>query len=239
MGQVAYAAVDQIEEMDDSAFEGEATREDRDDAVPPQSDLDECSLVKRLRKGDEAVFSLLVERHHASLVRLAMCHVPDRSIAEEVVQDTWVALLEGLDRFEGRSSLKTWIFTILANRAKTRAGRERRQLPVSTLAGDDEPEVPLDRFLPPDDPHRPLGWAAPPRAWPEERLLSGEVVERVREAIAQLPPAQQAVIGLRDVEGLSAEEVVAALNISAGNERVLLHRARSRVRRALEEYFDQ
>ena len=166
-------------------------------------------------------------------------YVRDHAVAEEVAQETWLAVLEGIGGFEGRSSLKTWIFRILSNRAKTRGERERRQLPISALAGDDEPEVPLDRFLPPDDPHRPLGWAVPPRAWPEERLLSRETVERVREAIAKLPPAQQTVLGLRDVEGLSAEEVTAALDISAGNERVLLHRARSRVRRELEEYFDQ
>jgi RNA polymerase sigma-70 factor, ECF subfamily len=203
-----------------------------------RSAADDRAVVVALCNGDEGVFEGLVERYHRSLVRVALMYVADRAIAEEVAQETWIAVLEGIERFEGRSSLKTWILTIVANRAKTRAGRERRALPISALAGDDEPEVPLDRFLSPDDPHRPLGWAAPPRAWPEERLLSGEVVAHVREAIAQLPPAQQAVIGLRDVEGLSAEEVVAALDISAGNERVLLHRARSRVRRALEEYFD-
>jgi RNA polymerase sigma-70 factor (ECF subfamily) len=203
-----------------------------------RSRADDRAVVAALCNGDERVFEGLVERYHRSLVRIALTYVHDGATAEDVAQETWIAVLEGIERFEGRSSLKTWIFTILANRAKSRGGRERRQLPISALAGDDEPEVPLDRFLPPDDPHRPLGWAAPPRAWPEERLLSGEVVERVREAIAQLPTAQQAVIGLRDVEGLSPEEVVAALDISAGNERVLLHRARSRVRRALEEYFD-
>jgi RNA polymerase sigma-70 factor, ECF subfamily len=108
---------------------------------------------------------------------------------------------------------------------------------ISALAGRDEPEVPLERFLPPDDPRRPLGWAAPPRAWPEERVINGETVRRVRDAIAQLPPAQRAVIGLRDIEGLSAAEVATALDISAANERVILHRARSRLRRELEEYF--
>src|SRR5262249_27732753 len=150
-------------------------------------------------------------------------------------QETWVAVLEGLERFERRSSLKTWIFRILANRAKTRGRRERRQVPISALAGEEEPEVPLERFLPADDPRRPFAWAIPPRAWPEERLLARETVGCVRGAIAQLAPAQQAVLGLRDVEGLSAEEVATALDISPGNERVLLHRARSRVRRALEE----
>jgi RNA polymerase sigma-70 factor (ECF subfamily) len=204
-----------------------------------RSATDDRTVVAALRGGDERAFEALVERYHRSLVRIALMYVRDRAIAEEVAQETWLAVLEGIERFEGRSSLKTWIFRILTNRAKTRGERERRQLPISALAGDDEPEVPLERFLGPDDPHRPLGWAVPPRAWPEERLLMSETVGRVRDAIAQLPPAQQAVIGLRDVEGLSADEVAKALDISAGNERVLLHRARSRVRRELEEYFDQ
>ncbi len=164
-------------------------------------------------------------------------YVGDRAVAEEVAQETWLAVLEGVDRFEGRSSLKTWIFRILSNRAKTRGERERRQLPVSALAGEQEPEVALDRFLPPDHPERPLGWAAPPRAWPEERLLGRETADVLRRAIAELPAAQQAVIGLRDVEGFAPEEVADALQISAGNERVLLHRARSHVRGALEEYL--
>jgi RNA polymerase sigma-70 factor, ECF subfamily len=197
------------------------------------------TVVASLCSGDERAFQVIVARYHRALVRIAMTYVRDRAVAEEVAQETWVAVLEGIGRFEGRSSLKTWIFRILTNRAKTRGGHERRQLPISALTQDDELEVPLDRFLPPDDPHRPLGWAVPPRGWPEERLLSREAVERMRDAIALLPQAQQAVIGLRDVEGFSAEEAAAALEISAGNERVLLHRARSGVRRALEEYFDQ
>ncbi len=195
--------------------------------------------MERLRAGDEAAFEELVERYQGSLVRIAMMYVGDRTVAEEVAQETWLAVLEGLDRFEGRSSLKTWIFRILSNRAKTRGERERRQLPVSALAGDQEPEVALDRFLPPDHPERPLGWASPPRAWPEERLLGRETADALRRAIAELPPAQQAVIGLRDVEGLAPEEVADALQISAGNERVLLHRARSHVRGALEEYLER
>ncbi len=207
--------------------------------APGRSAVDDVAVVAALRDGDERAFDALVDRYHRALVQIALVHVRDRTVAEEVAQETWLAVLEGIERFEGRSSLKTWIFRILTNRAKTRAQREGRQLPISALAGEGEPEVPLDRFLPPDDPHRPLGWAAPPRAWPEERVLRRETVERVRDAIAQLPLAQQAVIGLRDVEGFSADEVAAALDISAGNERVLLHRARSRVRRELEEYFDQ
>jgi len=202
-------------------------------------DAHDEALLKQLRAGDEAAFEELVERYHGSLVRVAMMYVGDLAVAEEVAQETWLAVLEGIDRFEGRSSLKTWIFRILANRAKTRGERERRQLPVSALSGEQEPEVALDRFLPPDHPERPLGWAAPPRAWPEERLLGRETAAELRRAIAELPAAQQAVIGLRDVEGLAPEEVAEALQISAGNERVLLHRARSHVRGALEEYLER
>jgi RNA polymerase sigma-70 factor, ECF subfamily len=195
------------------------------------------ALLAALREGDERAFEALVMRYHRTLVRVALMYVRDRAIAEEIAQETWLAVLQGIERFEARSSLMTWIFRILTNRAKTRGQREQRVVPISTLAGEHEPEVPLERFLAPDDPHRPWGWAVPPRAWPEERLLSRETVECVREAIAKLPPAQQAVIGLRDVDGLSADEVAAALEISSANERVLLHRARSRVRSELEEYF--
>ncbi len=206
--------------------------------APAEAVADDRALIEALRRGDERAFESLVERYHGSLIRIALMYVRDRAVAEEVAQETWLVVLQGIDRFERRSSLKTWIFHILANRAKSRGAREGRQVPVSAIAGDDDPEVPLDRFLPPDDPRRPLGWAAPPRAWPEERLLARETVARIRAAIAQLPPAQQSVIGLRDVEGHSAKEVAAALGISAANERVLLHRARSRLRRELEEYFE-
>jgi RNA polymerase sigma-70 factor (ECF subfamily) len=178
------------------------------------------ALIVALRGGEERAFEVLVERYHVSLVRVALRYVQDNSVAEEVAQDTWLTVLNGIDRFEARSSLKSWIFAILINRAKTRGEREGRSVPISALIADDEPEVPLDRFLPPDDPHQPLAWAAPLRAWPEERLL------------------QQAVLGLRDVEGWSTEEIAAALKISAGNARVLLHRARSRLRLALEEYYE-
>jgi RNA polymerase sigma-70 factor (ECF subfamily) len=199
---------------------------------------DDSALLAALREGDEPAFEALVRRYHGPLIKIALMYVRDRVVAEEVVQETWLAALEGIGRFEGRSSLKTWLFRIATNRAKTRGVREGRQVAISALAGPDEPEVPLERFLPPDDARRPLGWAAPPRAWPEEQLISGETVQHVRDAIAKLPPAQRAVVGLRDIEGLSAEEVAMALDISAGNERVILHRARSRLRRDLEEYFD-
>jgi RNA polymerase sigma-70 factor (ECF subfamily) len=198
---------------------------------------DDAAVVEALRDGDEQAFAALIDLYHGSLVRVASMYVQDRQTAEEVAQETWLAVFEGIERFEGRASLKTWIFKILTNRAKTRAERDGRQVPISSLAGGDEPEVDPDRFLPPDHPSTPLAWAAPPRAWPEDRLLAAETVEVVREAIGDLPHAQKLVIGLRDAEGWSPEDVCRALEISDGNQRVLLHRARSHVRRALEDYM--
>jgi RNA polymerase sigma-70 factor (ECF subfamily) len=198
--------------------------------------------VRRLRAGDEAAFEELVRRHHAAMVRVASMYVRDRAVVEEVVQETWLAALAGLDRFEERSSLKTWLFRILANRARARAVREARSVPFSALAAAeaeaDQPAVDPDRFL---DPDGPSPWASPPADWrrlPEERLLARETLSRVVEAIESLPPAQREVIRLRDVEGWSAAEVAGALEISDGNQRVLLHRARAKVRAALEDYLE-
>ena len=207
----------------------------REAGAPP---ADEAALVERLRAGDETAFEELIDRYGASMLRVAHMYVRDRAAAEEVVQETWLAVLNGIDRFEGRSSLKTWIFRILSNRAKTRGEREGRSLPFSALSAEaGEPSVDPDRFLGPEDA-QPGAWAAPPRAWPEEQLLASETLDVVRMAIEALPDAQREVIRLRDVEGWSPEEVAAALEISDGNQRVLLHRARSKVRAALEEYFD-
>jgi RNA polymerase sigma-70 factor (ECF subfamily) len=207
-------------------------------------DEDERALVAALRRGEEAAFVELVDRHGPSLLRLSRTFVRDRAAAEEVVQETWLAVLNGIDRFEGRSSLKTWIFQILSNRAKTRAVRERRSAPFSALAGDacdDEAAVDADRFR--EEGHRWAGhWAAAPSDWtaqPEERLLGSETLARVHAAIATLPPRQARVLVLRDVEGWSPEEVCAALEISDGNQRILLHRARSKVRAAVERYLTE
>jgi RNA polymerase sigma-70 factor (ECF subfamily) len=159
--------------------------------------------------------------------------VPSRAVAEEVVQETWLAVLTGIERFEGRSSLKTWLFRILANKAKTRGQRETRTLPFSSFAADgdeDRTAVPVERFA------RGGAWATPPRGVPEERLLAAETRGRVEEAIAALPPNQRSVITLRDVEGLPAEEACNVLGLSETNQRVLLHRARAKVRAALERY---
>ena len=242
MEQVAYAGINQIEEISASVFIGEGTPENQDDAVPTQADLDERSLVERLRNGDEAAFALLVDQHHASLIRLAMCHVHDRSIAEEVVQDTWMGLLEGLARFEGRSSLKTWLYRILLNKAKDRGVREHRSVPLSAGPGDHEADdlaVDPSRFL--KSGSRTGDWADAPEFWdahtPERLLLSKESGAYLEKAIAGLPPAQRQVLVLHDIEGLRSPEICKILGVSQTNAYVLLHRARSRVRASLERHL--
>jgi RNA polymerase sigma-70 factor, ECF subfamily len=199
---------------------------------------DERRLVEALRRGDEAAFEQLVRMYHASLLRVARLYVSSRSVAEEVVQETWVGVLNGIARFEGRSSLKTWIFRILTNTAKTRGIREGRSLPFSSLQGDDAsgPTVDPERFRRPGDPIEPGAWAAPPVPLPEQALLADETLRIVEAAIEALPPAQRAVITLRDIEGWSSDEVRNALELTETNQRVLLHRARAKVRSALEEY---
>jgi RNA polymerase sigma-70 factor, ECF subfamily len=202
---------------------------------------DDHELVQRLREGDEMAFAELIDRYGAMMLHVAQMYVRDRATAEEVVQETWLAVLNGIDRFEERSSLKTWLFRILTNRAKTRGQRDGRMVPFSALAGADleadEPSVDPDRFLGPDSPH-PGAWAAPPVPWPEERLLERETLIVIEMAIDDLPEAQRDVILLRDVDGWTPMEVSDVLGITDGNQRVLLHRARSKVRAALERYMD-
>jgi RNA polymerase sigma-70 factor (ECF subfamily) len=199
-------------------------------------------LLAALRAGDEQAFATLVTRHHASLKRVARAYVSTDAVAEEVVQETWLAAIAGLDRFEQRASIKTWLFHILANKAKTRGTRERRSVPFASLAraDDHDPAVAPERFQRDGDAW-PGHWATPPRPWenPERRLASLEARAVLRAAIGALPATQQAVLTLRDVEGLEAEEVCALLNVSAGNQRVILHRARARVRNELERYFEE
>lgn len=207
---------------------------------------DELQLVRALRAGDEAAFARLVRSYHGSLLRVARIYVPSAAVAEEVVQETWIAVLNGIDRFEGRSSLRTWIYRILANTAKTRAVREGRTIPFSSLrnpGGVPEAAVDADRFRDADDPEWPGHWAAgaAPADWaalPEERLLAAETRAVAAAAIERLPASQRTVISLRDVEGWSSEEVRNVLELSEVNQRVLLHRARSKVRQALEDYFE-
>jgi RNA polymerase sigma-70 factor (ECF subfamily) len=205
-----------------------------------QQDL---ALVAALRGGDETAFMMLVERYQPAMLRIARMYVSTHAVAEDVVQDAWVGVLKGLDGFEGRSSLRTWIFRILVNTAKTRGQREARSLPFSSVWAADpegEPSVDPDRFLPLSHPSSPGAWAEPPVGWestPEERLLSKEALAVVSRAIEALPPKQREVIRLRDVLGWPSSDVRNALDISETNQRVLLHRARAKVRRALESYL--
>jgi RNA polymerase sigma-70 factor, ECF subfamily len=201
----------------------------------------EVELLARLRAGDERAFEALIDRYHSTMLAVARSYVRTRAIAEEVVQDAWVGVLKGLDRFEGRSSLKTWILRIVVNTAMTRGVREARSVPFSSLAAEgEEVAVDPDRFRGPDDAF-PGHWNGYPGDWrslPEETLLGRETLEVVKRTIEGLPVAQQRVITLRDIMGLSGDEACAALELSPGNQRVLLHRARSRVRAELERHFD-
>jgi len=194
-------------------------------------------LVEALRRGEEAAFSVLLDRYYPAMMRVALAYVHSHAVAEEVVQETWLGLLQGLTRFAFHSSLQTWIFRILTNRAKTRGQRESRYVPLDSLGDDDLPEVSRGRFDVVD--HH---WVTPPRSWagsPEETTLAQETHVSIRRTITTLPLNQRAVITLRDMEGWTADEVCHVLELSAANQRVLLHRARSTVRRALEEYFAQ
>ena len=213
-----------------------------DDApIASPATREEVALVEALRLGDEKAFAALIDMYHSSLLRLAMSYVATREQAEDAVQETWLGVLNGIDKFEGRSSLKTWIFRILVNRAKTKGVRERRSVPFCSLKGDGdehEPSVDPGRFQ--DGTPAAGFWSAPPESWtgiPEDRLLSGETREIVDEAIGALPDQQRAVITLRDIKGFTAQEACDLLGVTEANQRVLLHRARSKVRARLEEYL--
>lgn len=204
----------------------------------------DSDLVEALRRGDEGVYASLVEELTPALTRLAMAHLPSRAVAEEVVQDTWVGVIQGIDRFQGRSALRTWIFQILLNTARTRGKREKRVLPFASFRrggeeGRDEAAVDADRF------HGHGGdfhgaWARPPAEWsePDIKLAGDAARQALLEAIAALPPRQREIITLRDVQGYSAVEARNALGVEETNQRVLLHRARSKVRARLEEFFE-
>lgn len=200
---------------------------------PPAVDLpqeDDTEILARLRAGDEAAFATLVDRHHAAMVRLARAYVPTDAVAEEVAQEAWLGVLRGVSRFEGRSSLRTWIYRIVVNQAKTHGARERRLSADESLS---EPSVEPERFT-------GGAWNRPPAPWSqaEHRLLAAETGVMIREAIDGLPPLQRLVINLRDVAGLPPDEVCQLLELTDGNQRVLLHRARSRVRSSLESYLE-
>jgi len=195
--------------------------------------------LEALKAGDEAAFKAVIQRYHGPMLRLAMAYVRDAGVAEEVVQESWLTCLRSLNRFEGRSSLKTWILGIVMNVARSRRRKESRILPFASLFSRDD----SDRERPTVDPSR-FGrdgmWQTLPHAWdnlPESKVLGDEALQRVKSAIEELPPKQREVIVLRDVAGLDANEVSAMLGISAANERVRLHRARAAVRKMLEEYL--
>jgi RNA polymerase sigma-70 factor, ECF subfamily len=202
----------------------------------------EAELLARLRAGDEQAFEALVDSYHGTMLAVARTYVRTRAVAEEVVQEAWLGVINGLDRFEGRSSLKTWILRILVNTAMTRGGQEARSVPFSSLVseGGDEPAVDPDRFRGPDGAF-PGHWNGYPADWgalPEDKLFGRETVDVMKSAIEELPAAQRTVITLRDIQGCSPEEVCDALEVSDGNQRVLLHRARSHVRAVLESHFN-
>jgi len=196
-----------------------------------------------LRAGDEAAFLDLVDRHAPAMQKIARAYVRDDATAEDVVQEAWLGVLRGLPAFEGRSSLRGWIFTIVVNRAKTRGVREARSVPFSALARDEterpDPSVAADRFAGPGEPW-PRHWRDEPVPWgdrPEERLLSRELRSRIDAAIDALPAAQRSVVILRDIAGHPTQDVCNALDLSETNVRVLLHRARAKLRRALDPYL--
>jgi RNA polymerase sigma-70 factor (ECF subfamily) len=204
---------------------------------------DDLNMIDALRRGDEAAFGRLVDHYHASLRRVARLYIADRAVADEVVQDTWLGVIQGIWAFEGRSSLKTWIFRILINRAKTRAAREGRTVPFARFYAEvdvAEAAVAPDRFRPAEHPTEPGHWTHPPpdlEDSPERRLLTQEARQHLQHAIEALPEHQRLVLILRDVEGCSTEEVCNALGFQETNTRVLLHRARAKVRAALEPYL--
>ena len=202
---------------------------------------DDLDLIRLLQAGDQAAFRRVVMQYHASLVRAARAFVPSTAIAEEVAQETWLAVIRGIDRFEGRSSFKTWLFRILMNQARTRGVREARSTPVDTQFDESEPSVAASRFEDANGRY-PGHWRSSPTDWgglPERALESEETTMVILDAIAALPERQREVITLRDIEGLTAEEVEDVLDLSDGNQRVLLHRGRSKVRAALERHVEQ
>jgi RNA polymerase sigma-70 factor (ECF subfamily) len=205
--------------------------------TPRTAEREDDALVRALQGGDEAMFAQVVQRWSGTMLRMALAHVDSRAVAEEVVQEAWLTALRRLPSFEGRSSLRTWVLGIVLNVARSRARAERKAAPFDT--GGAERVVDGDRFRPPDAERWPDHWAVGPVPWPtpEQELLAGEAREVVLRAISALPPGQREVLVLRDLEGCSGAEACNVLGLTDTNQRVLLHRARSRVRHALEDYF--
>jgi RNA polymerase sigma-70 factor (ECF subfamily) len=205
---------------------------------PGPAHLDERDLVAALRRGDETAFLALVSRYHRAMVRVARAYLPSDAAAEDAAQEAWLGVLKGIDRFEGRASVKGWIFRIAVYCARTRRARDARLVPLSALEDEDDegPSVDPDRFQP-EGARYANNWSQPPEPWADEKLHAAETAALVRAEIERLPPRQRTVVTLRDVEGLDSAEVCAILGIGEGNQRVLLHRARSKVRAAVERYM--
>ena len=213
--------------------------------VPPETPARKATpdpdavLIGQIRAGSETAFSELVQRHHSGMIRMACSYVPP-SLAEEVAQETWISVLKGLSRFEGRSSFKTWLFRVLINRALTHAAHEARAGRVKNdpMSEKSEEELIEAWHFYADDHARAGMWLVPPRAWsPEEKLLSAETLQRIEQEIEKLPLLQRQVITLRDVEGWTSREVCELCGITETHQRVLLHRARTRLRNALDQIF--
>jgi len=217
---------------------------DQAEVVRPEAgafDGNEPVLVAALRRREEAAFAAVVKRYHSLMLRVAYAQLNDVAASEDVVQETWLAVIKGIDSFEGRSSLRTWMFRILTHQATARLERDGRQIPFSALASADavaaEPSVEPSRFFSRGHRPRPYFWVSDPREWPEDALLTAEARAVIAAAVRHLSDSQRVVITLRDLEGWAPSEVCEALGISDGNQRVLLHRARSRVREVLDEYL--
>jgi RNA polymerase sigma-70 factor (ECF subfamily) len=194
----------------------------------------DAARLAALRAGDESAFAELVDELSPRLLRLARVHLGGAVVAEEAVQEAWIVVLKNLDRFEGRSTLSTWIFGIVVNVSRARGRLESRSRPFSSLSAADEPVIDPDRFLPADHDRWPGHWAIAPAPWPENALETAEAVHVIRDAVAALPETQREVITLRDIIGCTPEETCNTLGLTDTNHRVLLHRARTKVRAALE-----
>jgi RNA polymerase sigma-70 factor (ECF subfamily) len=211
-------------------------------SAPPGAIADpDAEVLQRLRRGDDQAFADVVDRWSPAMLRVARAYVSNIESAQDAVQDAWLGVVRGLGTFEGRSTLRTWVFTILVNRARTRGSREARSIPMSTLLHDDSPTVDPARFRDRHDPY-PDHWAPTglPVQWegqPEGRVLAGEALRQLEAALSGLPPRQRVVVTLRDVQGLTSDEACEALGITAQNQRVLLHRGRAALRQALEDYY--
>jgi RNA polymerase sigma-70 factor (ECF subfamily) len=213
----------------------------RSSAASPDPGLgDEWSLVARLRSGEEAAFLALVRRYHRAMVRVARAYLPSDAAAEDAAQEAWLGVLKGIDAFEGRAPVRSWIFRIAAYCARRRSARDGRLVPLSSLEddGDDGPAVDPDRFVP-DGARWANHWSQPPEPWSDEKLQAAETAARAKAEIERLPVRQRTVMTLRDVEGLAPDEVCEILGISEGNQRVLLHRARAKVRTAMERFLQE